>query len=64
MPTVKQKYANPVHVPMPDNHAVLAACGENHYQWDKNIARADCAECLQFLMQLGRWAETRFYELP
>jgi hypothetical protein len=64
MPTVKQKYAAPVHVPIPYEYGGLDVCGENEDQWDHNIARADCADCLQFLMQLGRWAETRYYALP
>lgn len=63
MPELKQKYERPRHTPIPHESGTLTVCGEDHYQWDKNISRCDCGHCLEFLMQLGRWAETRYYEL-
>lgn len=63
MPKVKQKYEDGYCCPIPGEHGKLSVCGEYHEQWDKNIARCECVACLDFLMQLGRWAETRFYAM-
>lgn len=63
MPTVKQKYADPRHVPFCDADSGYA-CELNTAELEKFIAKSECAYCLEAFMQLGRWAETRFYELP
>lgn len=63
MPKVKQKWEEGYCVPIPHEDKTLPTCSENYDQWEKNIKRCECVACLDFLMSLGRWAETRFYAM-
>lgn len=64
MPKVKQKYAEPTHVPISGEHGALTVCEEYLTQWERYIAASDCPACMELLTKLGRMAEDRFYELP
>lgn len=62
MPEVKQKYADPRHVPFYDDCAGWA-CDLVAEEYGKLVAKCECTACLELFMQLGRWAETRYYAM-